>query len=127
MRVLDASVVVEVLLGGLPALALDEATLRESWAPHHLDAEVGQALRRLERTGLLDPVTAAAALRDLVRFPLRRVPLSGLILRAWELRANVSFYDALYVALAEQLDVPLLTLDERLAAAPGPGCVIEVP
>lgn len=127
MQVVDASVVVEVLIGGASDVSFDGEVLRDSWVPQHLDAEVGHSLRRLERTDGLATSLATSALDDLARLPLRRAPLAPLLERAWEPRANVSFHDALYVALAERFDVPLLTLDERLARAPGPRCAIEVP
>ena len=83
-------------------------------------------LRRAVARGELRPDDAAAALSDLARFPLRRVAHIGLLDRAWALRENVSFYDALYVALAERLDEPLLTLDARLATAAGVSAEIVV-
>ena len=89
------------------------------WAPHLIDAEVGHVLRRAVVRRELGPEAAQGALFDLARFPLRRAAHVGLLDRAWALRENVSFYDALYVALAERLDEPLLTLDARLASAHG--------
>lgn len=122
MPVLDASVLVEYLAGFervdevRTRLLVDAGAL---WAPHLVDAEVGHVLRRAVARGDLPPDVAAAAMIDLARFPLRRAAHVGLLERAWELRENVSFYDALYVALAERLDEPLLTLDARLATAAG--------
>lgn len=124
MPVIDASVVVTMLAdaehapwaeGQLSAVGAD----RSLWVPHLIDAEVGQALRREVAAGRLGEGRADAALRDLMRMPLRRIDHIGLIYRAWELRHNFSFYDGLYVALAEILDVPLVTLDRRLARAVG--------
>ena len=69
---------------------------------------------------------ARSALDDLMELPLRRAQHHGLLDRAWSLRENVSFYDGLYIALAERLDLPLLTLDARLARAPGVRAGIEV-
>jgi predicted nucleic acid-binding protein len=120
--VIDASVVVTVLADTEHA-PWAEAQLstggadRFLWVPHLIDAEVGQALRREVAGGRLGEGRADAALLDLVRMPLRRIDHIGLIHRAWELRHNFSFYDGLYVALAEGLDVPLVTLDRRLARA----------
>jgi len=90
---------------------------RALWVPHMVDAEVGQALRREVAGGRLDEDGAGAALLELVRMPLRRIDHVGLIHRAWEMRHNLSFYDGLYAALAEVLNVPLITLDRRLARA----------
>lgn len=122
MAVLDASVLVEYLAGGAratPARARILAHAGALWAPHLVDAEVGHVLRRAAASGELSPSAARAALVDLAELPLRRAAHVGLLDRAWALRANVSFYDGLYVALAERLDEPLLTLDARLASAPG--------
>ncbi|HEV3229592.1 MAG TPA: type II toxin-antitoxin system VapC family toxin [Solirubrobacteraceae bacterium] len=129
MPVLDASVLVEYLAGGEHAeqararvLSRDEAM----WAPHLVDAEVGHVLRRAVLAGELRPATARAALVDLADFPLRRAGHVGLLQLAWALHSNLTFYDALYVALAEQLDMPLITLDSRLATASGVRAVIDV-
>jgi predicted nucleic acid-binding protein len=122
--VIDASVVVTVLADAEHALWA-EAQLsasgadRSLWAPHLIDAEVGHALRREAAAGRLAEDRAEAALMDLVSMPLRRIDHTGLFPRAWELRHNLSFYDGLYVALAEGLDVSLVTLDRRLARAVG--------
>jgi predicted nucleic acid-binding protein len=127
--VVDASVLVDYLAGGEHAEQTRERLLRPDeglWAPHLVDAEVGHVLRRATAAGELRPSTAAAALRDLMDMPLRRAGHLGLLERAWTLRANVTFYDALYVALAEQLDMALVTLDARLHGAPGVRAAIDV-
>lgn len=124
MPVIDASIVVSVLADAEHA-PWAEAQLstagadRSLWVPHLIDAEVGQALRREVAFGRLGEDRADAALLDLMRMPLRRIDHVGLIHRAWELRHNLSFYDGLYAALAETLNVPLITLDRRLARAIG--------
>ena len=124
---LDASFMVHALLDAPELLERELGTAgTEATAPHLLDAEVGHALRRRVAANQLDPVRAVSALRDLRDARITRFPHDVLMDRAWELRENLSFYDALYVSLAELLDETLLTLDERLAAAPGPRCVIEV-
>lgn len=87
------------------------------WAPHLVDAEVGHAVRRSARIGEISAAVGRAALQDLAALPLQRMAHARLLSRAWELRENVSFYDALYVALAERLETPLVTLDRRLAGA----------
>jgi predicted nucleic acid-binding protein len=121
MPVVDASVLVAILAGeedvGWVEKQLTGGTRRALWAPHLIDAEVGHSLRRLVATGKLAEDRAANGLRDLVGLPLRRIVHAGLLERAWQLRHNLSFYDGLYVALAEQLGTPLLTLDARLAKA----------
>lgn len=121
MAVVDASVLVSLLVDGEDGWAgtqvLRARTGRSLWAPHLVDAEVGHALRRLVAAGKVPGEDAAAALQDLTSLPLRRIAHSGLLDRAWHLRHTVSFYDGLYVALAERLDLPLLTLDGRLAKA----------
>ncbi len=88
-------------------------------APHLLDVEVAQVIRRCAALGDIDEARGRAALSDLLDFPVTRYPHDLLLPRVWELRGNLSAYDAVYIALAEALDAPLLTLDQRLAAAPG--------
>jgi predicted nucleic acid-binding protein len=120
--VVDASVVVTMLIDAKHA-SWAETQLsatgagRSLWAPHLIDAEVGQALRRQVAAGRLDEDQAGAALLDLTLLPLRRIDHVGLLDQAWQLRHNLSFYDGLYVALAEMLGAPLITLDVRLAKA----------
>ena len=74
----------------------------------------------------MDARRAALALADLTALPLRRAPHRALLSRRWELRGNLTIYGASYVALAEALEVSLLTGDGRLARAPGPRCPIEM-
>jgi predicted nucleic acid-binding protein len=94
-------------------------TLYHSWLRELLDAEVGQVLRRFVLAGQLLPERAQAALQDLMDLPLIRYAHGPLLLRAFDLRANATVYDALYIALAEGLEAPLLTRDAALAAVPG--------
>jgi predicted nucleic acid-binding protein len=82
--------------------------------------------RRQVRDGGMDARRAALALADLTALPLRRESHRALLARCWELRDNLTIYDAPYVALAEALAVTLLTGDARLARAPGPRCQMEV-
>jgi len=129
LPVLDASVLVEYLAGGEHAEPVRERILRDAealWAPHLVDAEVGHVLRRAVEVGDLRAAAAATALRDLAAMPLERAPHVSLLSRAWALRRNLTFYDALYVALAEALDLPLVTLDGRLARAPGVRIEVDV-
>lgn len=88
-------------------------------APHLLDVEVTQVLRRLEGAGSVSNSRAEEALEDLLALRIVRHPSSALLLRVWELRQNLSASDGLYVALAEALEAPLVTTDHRLAGAPG--------
>src|SRR2546427_567108 len=112
MIVVDASVVVDLLLHIPPHAETIRQRLRREVpnlaAPHLLDAEVGQALRRYTLNGDLNPARADQALVDLAALPLVRYPHTALLRRAFDLRDNVSVYDALYVALAEAMQVPLL-------------------
>lgn len=127
MIVVDASAVIDVLVGEanetLAARLAEEAVLH---APHLLDTEVLHVLRRLELRGDLTPERSAWA-RDLFgRLTIDRYPHHPLSERVWELRRAVSAYDATYVALAEALDAPLVTTDERLARATGVRTTVEV-
>lgn len=129
MPVVDASVLVEYLAGGERA---DQARARlfaarsAMWAPHLVDAEVGHVLRRAVLEEQIRPGAARDALADLADLPLTRAAHTGLLERAWALRSNLSFYDALYVALAERVELPLLTLDARMAGATGVRAEIEL-
>jgi len=128
MSVVDASVLVEFLAGGEHGEAAEHAIGRERWvwAPALVDAEVGNALRRQVRAEEITARKAAAVLEDLFEMRLQRVPHRNMVERAWQLRDNVSFYDGLYVALAEGLGAPLLTLDKKLARAPGIRAEVEL-
>jgi len=95
-------------------------------APELVDLEVASVLRRQVHIGAADLRRAALALADLAALPLRRAPHRPLLARCWELRDNLTVYDACYVALAEALDVTLLTGDGRLAGAPGLRCRVEI-
>ncbi len=95
-------------------------------APELIDLETTSVIRRQLRAGTLDRRRAALALTDLVELPMRRAPHRHLLARCWELRDNLTVYDAAYVAVAELLDVVLLTADARLANAAGPRCRLEL-
>ncbi|OFW65730.1 MAG: hypothetical protein A2Z12_09500 [Actinobacteria bacterium RBG_16_68_21] len=130
MIVADASVVVDLLLGpGSEAgdtLAALLAHREVVCAPHLVDAEVGQALRRLAAMGDLSGTGATQMVRDLADVPILRYPHAGLLQRAFEFRANLSVYDGLYLALAEALEAPLLTGDAALSGVPGAKATVEV-
>ncbi|RFU21574.1 type II toxin-antitoxin system VapC family toxin [Geodermatophilus marinus] len=128
MIVVDASVLVTALAddgadGDLARARLRGETLA---APELLDLEVLSVLRRQQRGGHLPLRRAEQALTDLTDLPVRRAPHRALLGRCWELRENLSSYDAAYVALAEALAVALVTADARLARAPGTRCRVEV-
>lgn len=91
-----------------------------------VDAEVLNALRRLTLAGKLSATDAAPMITAWEALSLRRFPLTGLVRRIWELRHNLTSYDAAYVALAEGLGCPVVTLDRRLAAAPGVRAPVHV-
>lgn len=127
--VIDASAVVLALVGKGAAAGHLRARLpgMRRHAPHLIDAEVGNVLRRQERSGNINTTEAETALRIGGVLIDHRYPHTGaLARRAWGQRHNLSFYDALYVALADSLDVPLLTADERLSRAPGLPCRTEL-
>ncbi len=128
MIVVDASVLATALGDDGPDGDRARARLRGERlsAPELVDLEVASVLRRQVRGGEVDIRRAALALADLAALPLRRAPHRRLLARCWELRENLTVYDASYVALAEALDVTLLTGDGRLARAPGPRCSVEM-
>jgi predicted nucleic acid-binding protein len=124
MLVIDASVLVDALLVAGPARArLASDNLQ---APELIDAELLSVLRRLVLADKLQEGHALQALATADQLGLRRHPSRSLWPRAWELGSNLSADDALYVALAEQLDAPLLTADARIASAPGLRCRVEL-
>jgi predicted nucleic acid-binding protein len=128
MIVVDASVVVTGLADDGP----DGDRIRRRFtgerlaAPQLLDLEVASVWRRLVAAGNLDERRATLALADLDAMRIERAPHRPLLDRCWELRHNLTIYDAAYVALAELLGTPLVTGDARLAEAPGVACAVEV-
>ena len=128
MLVVDASVLATALADDADDGDRARARLRgeELAAPDLVDLEVTSVLRGRLAGGHLSPRRAELALTDLLELPLERSPSLRLIPRCWELRENLTVYDAACVALAEALAVPLLTADVRLAKATGPHCPIEV-
>lgn len=129
MIVVDASALLETLLRTPAAEAVDArlfAAGETLHAPHLIDVEVAQVIRRYAAAGEIDAARGRAALVDLHDLSLRRYPHTVFLPRIWELRNNFTAYDAAYVALAEALDAPLLTRDRRLAGASGHQARIEV-
>ncbi len=129
MIVVDASALLEILLRTPSAKAVEDrlfAPRQTLHAPHLLDVEVAQVIRRYASNGDIDSARGRLALADLADLPLQRYPHDFLLPRIWDLRNNLTAYDAAYVALAEALDAPLLTRDRRLAAAAGHHAQIEL-
>lgn len=128
MLVVDASVLAPAL--GDDTAAGDTARARlhgeKLTAPELIDLEVASVLRRQLLAGHLDSRRAQLALTDLISLPLGRVPHRRLLGRCWELRQNLTVYDAAYVALAEVRRLVLVTADGRLSRAPGIRCDVEV-
>jgi predicted nucleic acid-binding protein len=125
--VLDASVAVTALTApGSPAAALLSVVDAAFQVPSIFDAEVLSALRGLVRGGKFDGAAAAELIADLLVLPVDRWHMSSLLPRMWELRDNLTPYDAAYVALAEMTGAVLVTGDERITASPGARCDIQI-
>ena len=127
MIVVDASVLVVALGDDDDSGHRARTRLRgqQLVAPELIDLEVLSAWRRLAASGSMSAERERQAVADLSELRIRRVGHHRFLDRCWELRDNVTIYDAAYVALAEQLEVTLVTADARLGAAPGPHCPIE--
>lgn len=126
--VLDASVAVRALLSADDHDRAVRERVHDAacHAPHLIDAEVGSVLRRRVAAGVIEEDSAAAALRALGSLVTDRYPHTSIAESAWSLRHNLTYYDALYVALAARLGYCLLTADARLARAPGLPCQVEL-
>lgn len=128
MIVVDASAMVELLLqtdlGARVEVRLFGGS-EDLHAPHLIDLEVVQAMRRFTQSGDLDPSRAQQALEDLADIDVHRHAHGDLMERIWALRANFTAYDAAYIALAEALAAPLVTCDRPLASAPGHRARVE--
>ncbi|MGQ0625695.1 MAG: type II toxin-antitoxin system VapC family toxin [Sporichthyaceae bacterium] len=127
--VVDASFVVAALTDGgsegtWAGAMLDSDDLA---APHLMQVEAAHVLRRGEATGTISADTAALAHADLLALRVELFAYAAFAPRVWELRHNLSAYDALYVAIAESVDADLATLDRRLARASGPRCGFRLP
>ncbi len=124
MRVVDAGVIIALVANDLDPDRLGDEELA---APHLIDSEVTNALRRLVLRGDLTDEQGSVALEGFIRFTLTRFPADWLRTRMWALRHTLSAYDATYVALAEMTGATtLLTTDARLATAPGVQCTVHV-
>jgi predicted nucleic acid-binding protein len=129
LKVVDASALLELLLGTERAEQIGESLLQAEesvHAPHLIDIEIVQALRRLVKLKLLDSGRAEQALEDLASLVIVRHVHASLLARIWELREAVSAYDGAYLAVAEALNAPLLTCDRRLAQSHGHNVQIEL-
>lgn len=116
--VVDASALVDVLVGATHADAVRDRLRGRAWhAPAHLDAEVLSALGRLHRAGRIEPSEVEDRLGVLASMPVEREGLPSLLVGAWGRRSDLRLVDALYVELADRLDAPLVTTDRRLARA----------
>jgi predicted nucleic acid-binding protein len=126
--VLDASAAVEWLLQTEPGKRVDVRVGNRNslHAPHLFDVEITHALRRMVLSGLLPVPRAKEAVEDLESFRVSRYPHTDLLPRMWSLRNSITPYDAVYVALAEALDAPLITCDAKLASSAGHFAKIEL-
>ncbi|MFI5095501.1 MAG: type II toxin-antitoxin system VapC family toxin [Candidatus Acidiferrales bacterium] len=129
MIVLDASAAIDWLLQTAAGQRIERRIYSHNeslHAPHLLDLEVAQVLRRLVREGSVSASRADQATEDLLDLRITRYPHFVLLPRIWQLRHNLSAYDAAYVVLAENLGARLLTRDARLASASGHTAAIEL-
>lgn len=124
MIVADASAAVAALVSdGIARQRLGQGAIH---APHLIDYEVASALRNRVMRGVITEGSGQRALMQWRKVGVERYPAGGLVARIWELRANLTAYDASYAALAEALGCPLVTADGRLANAPGVRCEVQV-
>jgi predicted nucleic acid-binding protein len=131
MIVLDASAAIEWLLQTPKAPAIQARMFSKTaesrcHAPHLLDVEVAQVLRKYVAKGVMSEARGQEALQDFLDLSLVRYPHDFLVPRMWELRRNLTAYDAVYVALSEALGVPLVTCDASIAGAPGHHAQVDV-
>jgi predicted nucleic acid-binding protein len=128
--VLGASALVDLLLDAEPEatwVAEQLAMSARICAPHHLELEVVSAIRRGVFTGKVPAEGGLLAVRTLAELPVARYPVKQLLERIFELRDNLTAYDAAYIALAEALDIPLVTTDRGLARSPGHAARVIAP
>lgn len=129
VAVVDSSVLVAAVIdaGGAGRWAEERMASVHLAAPHLAPAEASNILRRAGLAGDVSEEEASLAHADLMEVDIELFPFEPFGSRVWELRANLTAYDAWYVALAEALECPVVTLDHRLARTPGIRCAIEVP
>ncbi len=129
MIVLDTSAAVDWLLRTPAGQRIEQRIYAHQdtlHSMHLIDVEFVQVMRRLVREGTLTPKRALEAIQDLAALRMTRYAPVLLVQRIWQLRQNLSAYDAAYIALAEKLPAPLITRDQRIAAAPGHTAAVEV-
>ena len=129
MIVIDASIMVEVVIRSDTGRAIEERFLDGDdslHAPHVLDLEVANALRHCLARGEIDDRRGREALADLTDIPIERHPHQPLLERVWQLRHNLTAYDAAYLALAETLGAPVVTRDKALASVVGRRARVEL-
>jgi len=132
MIVIDASAAIEWVLQTPKGAEVENRIFRKTselprlHAPHLLDVEVAQVLRKHVAKGLVSEGRGQTALQDFLQIPLLRYPHEFLLERVWALRKNLTAYDAVYVALAEALDMPLVTCDANIGGVPGVRARIDV-
>ena len=126
--VIDASVVLTFLVdpGASAEVIAARVGAAQVHAPAHLPVEVTNVLRRMRNFGELTEAEALLALHELWALPIELWPQESVSERVWELGHNLTSYDASYVAIAEEIDATLLTVDARLSRAPGLRCVVDV-
>jgi predicted nucleic acid-binding protein len=127
--VVDASAVIEWLLWTSRGIRIYQRLFSKAvtlHAPHLIDVEVAQVLRRYARDGIITVQRGQEAIEDFSDLSLHRYPHDFLMPRVWELRPNLTAYDAVYVALAEVVNAPLVTCDAKIASAPGHHAFVEV-
>ena len=127
--VVDSSVIVAALIDAGPDGRWAESVISYGpiFCPEHVLAEASNVLRRLEMQGKVSQFEANLAQRDLMLLRLEMFPFRPFAQRVWEMRRNVTAYDAWYAAVAEAAGCPLFTLDRKLSRASGPACVIQTP
>ena len=129
MIVVDSSVILEVLLRTKSAQAIEKKIFSKGQtlhAPHLIDLEIAQVIRRYTSASEITPERGSQAIEDLIDFRISRYPHDILLSRIWDLRSNMTAYDAAYVTLAEVLNVPLFTRDARLARSVGSRAKIQL-
>ena len=127
--VVDSSVIVAALIDAGPDGRWAESVIAYGplYCPEHVLAEASNVLRRLELQGKVSQFEANLAQRDLLLLRLETFPFRPFARRVWEMRRNVTAYDAWYAAVAEAIGCPLFTLDRKLSRASGLACVIQTP
>lgn len=124
--IIDASAMVDVLVGATTSEAIrDQTRGRVLHAPGHFDAEVLSAIGRLHRAGSISAETATARLKSLAASPVQRHPLDSLVGEAWSRRDKLRLTDALYAALGDRLDLPIITTDASFASAAKRAILLE--